>query len=249
MKLFGCPTFPYLPLKGYRDFSRHTPSLPHSHGWLLVGLAGLGACRLRVKACRGSESVRLGRRALAYQTSLAFLKEEKSALAADFNFVQWFLFLLLDSWEWQRLEGLLLGYLASLEILHCPASVPYFINRKAESGTLQEVETGATNEKVYNFCLLILLPLGSWLSWSVSQPLCPHVLSPEVSSTPWDNRVAGWNRAASASQPLQCRQLVPCGRVRGTGTCPRAVWRPSQIWVGLRVCTVVAFWTQMCDGN
>lgn len=130
-----------------------------------------------------------------------------------------------------------------------PASMLYFINRKAERGTLQEVETWAANEKVLNFCLLILLPWGSWLSWSVSQPLCPHVLSPEVSPTPRSNQVAGCNRAASALQPLQCRQLVPCGRVRGTGTCPRAVWRPSQIWVGLRAYTVVAFWTQMCDGN
>lgn len=124
-----------------------------------------------------------------------------------------------------------------------PASTLYFIKKKAERSIF--TSGGAK----WIFFHLFLLPLDSWLSWSTSQPLCPRVLSPEVSSAPWGNRVAGRNRAVSASQPAQCRQLVPCGCVRGMGTCPRVVWLPSQIWVCPRTYTVVAFWTQMCDGN
>lgn len=42
----------------------------------------------------------------------AFLKEEEHVTAVGFDFMQWFL--LNDSRGWQRLERLLLGYLASL---------------------------------------------------------------------------------------------------------------------------------------
>lgn len=44
----------------------------------------------------------------------AFLKEEKPAVAVGFDFMQWLPLFLNDSHGWQRLERLLLGYLASL---------------------------------------------------------------------------------------------------------------------------------------
>lgn len=77
-KCLAGTTFLFLPFKGCcRDCYRGTPSPPCSHGWSPVGVQGLAPSSCVWRLAGGSESLRLGRRALARQSPSVFLKDEK----------------------------------------------------------------------------------------------------------------------------------------------------------------------------